>query len=121
MQNEFRQPSSAWNESNFSELGRQRVDELVTMQKDLLERFQKTNHHWLDRAQTEANLCSEFASKLTASRSIPEAVAAYQEWTGHHLDLMAEDGMHAFKNAQTLVDVYARFLSNGGLIQIGRG
>jgi hypothetical protein len=54
---------------------------------------------------------------LAASHSIPDAVAAHQEWTGRHLDLMAEDSMHVFKNAQILVDVYTRFLSNGGLMQ----
>jgi hypothetical protein len=34
---------------------------------------------------------------------------------------MAEDGMHVFKNAQTFVDVYTRFLSNGGGTAGGRG
>ena len=102
-------------ESQFSDLGRQRVEEFITMQKDLLDRFQETHEHWCDRAQKETNLASEFASKLSASRSVPEAVAACQEWTGQRFDLMAKDGMHLFDDAQKFVDAYTRFLANGAM------
>jgi hypothetical protein len=112
--------SFAQAESQFSDMGRQRVEEFVNMQKNLLDRFQETHDHWCDRAQKETSLASEFASKLTASRSIPEAVAAYQEWTGQHFDLMAKDGMHLFDDAQKFVDTCTRFMSNGGMVNTGR-
>ena len=45
------------------------------MQGELLDKLQETNRQWFDRAQLETNLASEFASELTAARSLPEAMA----------------------------------------------
>jgi hypothetical protein len=62
-------------------MGKKRIDEFVKMQAELLDKLQETNRQWLDRAQSEANLASEFASKLAAARSIPDAMTAFQEWS----------------------------------------
>jgi hypothetical protein len=47
------------------------------------------------RMQTEANLASEFGSKLAAARSIPNAMIACQESATRRFEMMAEDRKHA--------------------------
>jgi len=78
--------------------------------------LQETNRQWFDRAQAEANLASEFASKLTAARSIPEAMATCQEWTSRRFEMMAEDGKHLFADTQKFMEAAARLVPTGSLI-----
>ena len=65
--------------AEFAEMEKKRVEDFVNAQTELVEKLQEMNRQWFDRAQSEANLASELASKLTAARSIPDAMAAYQE------------------------------------------
>jgi hypothetical protein len=58
--------------------GKKRIEKFVNTQKELVEKLQEMNRQWFDRAQAEANLASELGAKLTAARSIPYAMAAYQ-------------------------------------------
>lgn len=102
-----------------AEMRRKRVDEFLNVQTEFMARLQETNRQWFDRAQSEANLASEFASKLTAARSIPDAMAACQEWTTRRFELMAEDGKHLLADAQKLVETGARFWSGGWLSKAG--
>jgi hypothetical protein len=65
--------------------------------------------------QSEANLASEFASKLTTARSIPDAMTACQEWSSRRFEMMAEDGKHLFADTQKFIEAGARLVSNGWL------
>jgi hypothetical protein len=47
---------------------------------ELFEGFNETSRRWLSCVETEAKLTSELAAKLTAARSFPDIMAAYQEW-----------------------------------------
>lgn len=80
--------------AELAAIGKKRVEECINAQTELLGRLQERNQQWLDRLQQEANLASEFASKLTAARSIPDAMTACQEWTSWWFEMMAEDGKH---------------------------
>jgi hypothetical protein len=79
------------------------------------------NRQWFDRAQSEANLASELASKLTAARSIPDAMAAYQEWASQRFEMMAEDGKHLLADTQKLMEGATHLLPNGSLFKGGGG
>ena len=105
--------------TEFAEMGKKRVEEFVNTQTELLEKLQEMNRQWFDRAQSEANLASEFTSKLTAARSIPEAMAAYQEWTSRRFEMMAEDGKHLLADTQKFMEAATRLLPNGSLIKGG--
>ena len=48
-------------------MGKERVDEFVKVQKELLEKLQEMNRQWFGRLQSEVNVASEFASKLVAA------------------------------------------------------
>jgi hypothetical protein len=66
------------------------------------------------RVQSEANLASEFGSKLAAARSIPDAMIAGQEWATRRFEMMAEDRKHA-TDWQMFTETGARLLSKGWL------
>jgi phasin protein len=107
--------------TEFAEMGKKRVEEFAHTQTEFLEKLQEMNRQWFDRAQSGANLASEFASKLTAARSIPEAMAAYQEWASRRFEMMAEDGKHLFADAQKLMEAATRLLPNASLLKGGGG
>jgi Phasin protein len=99
--------------SKFDLMGSARIDEFINLQTELLERFQEINRKWLDRAQLEATMASEFASKLASLRSLPEVMTVYQDWTTRRLEMMAEDGKHLLADTQKFIETGARFASNG--------
>jgi hypothetical protein len=98
--------------TEFAEVGKKRVEEFVNTQTELLEKLQEMNRQWFDRAQSEANLASELASKLTAARSIPDAMAAYQAWTSRRFEMMAEDGKQLLADTQKFMEAATRLLPN---------
>lgn len=99
--------------AELAAMGKKRLDELVAMQTEQLEKLQEVNRNWFDRLETEATLASEFASKLTAARSVPEAAAAYQEWASRHLEMAAEDAKRIFADGQKLAETGTRLLFSG--------
>jgi Phasin protein len=105
--------------AEFAAIGSKRIDELANLQTELLNQLQTSNRQWFDRALSEANFASAFASRLTAARSIPEAMTACQEWVGRRLELLAEDGRNLSADAQRFMETGARLLSNGWLTNSG--
>ncbi len=101
--------------ADFSALGTKRVEEYVSAQTELVKIFEEMNRRWADRVQSEANLASDFAAKLIAARSIPDVLAAGQEWTQHRLELMAEDGKRVLEDTQKLMQSGGRLMLTGGL------
>jgi len=98
----------------WAELGAERikvrVEELINVQTEFFDKFQEASCQWLDRAQSEANCVSEFAAKLTAARSLPEALVAYQEWTAREIEMISHDGQHLLDNVQKFMDAGIRLL-----------
>jgi hypothetical protein len=103
----------ALNPIEFAEIGKKRFEEFVNLQIQLLDTFQETNRQWFDRAKSEADLASEFASKLSAARSLPEAMTACQQYSGRRFEMMAEDGKHLIEDGQKFIEMGARLFSNG--------
>jgi hypothetical protein len=56
----------------FAAVGKKRMEEFVKAQKELLDELQETNRQWFERMQSEVNVVSDFASKLTTVRSISD-------------------------------------------------
>jgi len=105
--------------AEFAAAGKKRFEDFVNSQSELFGQIQDANRQWLDRVRTEANLTSEFATKLTAARSIPDAMTACQDWTARRFELMAEDGRHLLADTQKFIETGARLLSNGWLTKGG--
>ena len=97
----------------FVAMGQKRLDELVAIQTEQLEKLQELNRSLLDRMQLEATLTSEFAAEITAARSLPEVATACQKWAQRHMEMAAEDAKRIFTEGQKLAETGARLLSNG--------
>jgi hypothetical protein len=103
------------NPTEFAALEKKRIEDFVNTQTELLDKLQETNRQWFDRMQSEANLASEFGSKLTAARSIAEAMIACEEWATRRFEMMAEDRKHLLTDCQMFTETGARLLSKGWL------
>jgi hypothetical protein len=84
-----------------------------TFARTQAEQLQETNRQCLDRVQAEANLASELVSKLTAARSIPDAMTAYQEWGIRRLEMVAEDTKHLMDDMHKFIQMSAQLFANG--------
>lgn len=90
-----------------------KISSLAKVQTELFERFQEANKRWRDRVEAEARLTSEFVSKLSSARSIPDAMTAYQDWGTRRFDMMAKDAKHVLDDAQRFMLAGAHMLTNG--------
>jgi hypothetical protein len=99
--------------TGLAAMGEKRMEEFAKAQDVLFSTLQESHRRCLDRMQSEARLASEWAHRVTNARSIPDAVAACQEWTSRQFEMMADDGIHLLADSQKVVETGARFLSNG--------
>jgi hypothetical protein len=102
--------------SDLAAMGLKRMEEFAKVQAELFSTLQETHRHWLDRMQSEARIASELARGVTNARSIPDAVAACQEWTSRRFEMMADDSTHLLAGSHKIMETGARFLSNGLLV-----
>jgi hypothetical protein len=75
--------------------------------------LQEMSRDWMARATAEVELNLKLSKKLTAAHSVPDAVAAYQEWLSEEVGARAEDARLLMSNGQKFVDASSRFLSTG--------
>jgi hypothetical protein len=84
----------------FAAVGKKRMEEFVKAQKELLDKLQETNRQWFERMQSEVNVVSDFASKLTTVRSISDAATVCQDWMTRWFEMMTEDSQRLLADAQ---------------------
>ena len=53
--------------------------------------LQEMRRDWMARATAEIELSLKLSKKLTAADSVPDALAAYQEWLNEEMSARAED------------------------------
>lgn len=89
--------------AQFFQFGKQRTDAMLNAQKELLEAYQEAGRSWLTRMESELELWSDLAAKLSASRTVPEGMKAYGDCVSQRMQMAAEDGRHLFDDAQKLM------------------
>ena len=94
-------------------LGKEQTEAMVNMQKELLDAYEQASRTWLARVKSEVDLWSELATKLSATRSVPEAMSAYQECAAQRMQMAAEDGQRLLADYQKITQQIARSLGNG--------
>jgi hypothetical protein len=75
--------------------------------------LQKMRRDWMARATAEVELSLKLSKRLTDAHSVPDAVAAYQEWLNDEMGARAEDARLLMSNGQKFMDTTSRFLSSG--------
>ena len=80
---------------------------------EFFDALQEMRRDWMARATAEVELSLKLSKKLTDAHSVPDAVAAYQEWLNDEMGARAEDARLLMSNGQKFLDSSSRFLSSG--------
>ena len=99
--------------ASLAEAGTKRVEDVMSLQKQLVTYLQDVNRNWFEHVQSEAVMASEFGGKLAGARSMPDLVAAWQEWTNRRMELLAQDSRQVLNGTEKLVEAGARAFTNG--------
>jgi hypothetical protein len=81
--------------------------------KELLNVYEQASRAWLARMQSEVELWTGLATRLSATRSLPEALGTYQECVAQRMQMAAEDGRRMTNECQKLMQTFSRSPSNG--------
>jgi hypothetical protein len=92
---------------------RTKSNDATNLQRELLEVHEQANRVWLERMKAEMELWSELATKLSAMRSVPEALGIYQKSVAQRMQMAAEDGRKLFTECQNVTQKITRAMSNG--------
>jgi hypothetical protein len=97
----------------FGKLGKEQTDAVVNMQKEILDAYEQANRAWLARVKSEVEFWSELTSKLSATRSVPEAMETYQKSAAQRMQMATEDGRRLIEDYQKIMQKFSEPLSNG--------
>ncbi len=98
-------------------LGRERTEATFKIQKDVLDAYEEASRAWLARVKSEVELWSLLATKLAATRSIPEALGAYQELVAQRMQMAAEDGKRLSDDCREIMGKITGSLSHGWSVE----
>src|ERR1041385_4074004 len=96
------------------EVGRKRMEAIAEIQKEVFHLCERTSCHWMDRLKQEADFTAQLSQDLGACKSVPEMVAAYQNWLGQHMKLITADAESLMADSQKIVAASARMVSGNG-------
>ena len=80
---------------------------------ELFNTLHEMRRDWMARATAEVELGLKLSKKLTDAHSVPDAVAAYQEWLNDEMSARAEDARLLMSSGQKFMDTTSRLLSSG--------
>jgi hypothetical protein len=104
---------SAFDLPSFAASAQKQIKQFSDAQSELFGLIQETNQHWLNGVQDQMKLASEYASKLSAARSIPDAMTTWQEWGSREVQIVADNTLHLLSDTQNVMQKSAHLLSNG--------
>jgi hypothetical protein len=89
------------------------TNDAANLQKELVDAYEQTNRAWLERVKSETELWSQLATKLSTTRSVPEALNVYQECVTQRMQMAAEDGQKLLDDCRNITQKITRAMSNG--------
>ena len=99
---------------SFLNWGQERTESALALQKSLLESYEQASRAWLARVQSEVSLWSDLATKLTATRTVPEALETYSKCVSERMKMAADDGRRLADEAQLITNKITKSLGTGG-------
>jgi hypothetical protein len=85
----------------------------LQVQGEIFNTLQEMSRDWVACATAEVELGLKLSKKLNAAHSVPDAIAAYQEWFSEEMGARAKDAQRLMSNGQKFMDTSTRLLSNG--------
>jgi hypothetical protein len=95
-------------EQSFGEMGARGVTAGLRLQTEMFEVLSNIGREWLERAASQAELASRLPNKLTAARSVPDVLSAYQEWLSECMTVAGEDGYRFISDSQKIINAGVR-------------
>jgi hypothetical protein len=99
-------------QEQFADTGKKIGNATLQAQGEFLKSLEEMGRHWLSCATGEVEIGLKLSKKLTAAHTVPDAMAAYQEWLSEEMSARAEDAKRFMTNGQKFMDTSARLLSN---------
>jgi len=96
----------------FVETGVKRVEDAMRMQSELSGVLQEFNSEWFGRARSKMELYFELMARLAAARSVPDAIAASQDWISQRMEMFADGGQRLVSDCQKIMEASTRLVSN---------
>ncbi len=96
------------------QLGKERTDAMLTMQRQLLDEYERASQAWLSRVKSELDFWSELTTRVTSSHSVPDGLAAYRDGISQRIQMAVEDGRRLFDEGQKMAAITTGLL-NGQL------
>ncbi len=93
--------------------GQHQTETALNLQKAILESCEQASRAWVDRMQSEISLWSDFANKISGTKSIPEAFEAYTKCVSQRMQMAADDGRKLVEEAQQITQKLTQSLGNG--------
>ena len=100
-------------QNQLSEMTKKQMDALAETQRQYWEAAARISQVWLDQAQSEAALISEFFGRIAAARSAPDATALYQEFANRQFQIINDTTRRVFKDSEELLKANARLWQQG--------
>lgn len=95
--------SSAMQNAAFGDVGARNVTDGLRLQREMLGLLSDMGQDWFACASAEAELAMRLPNRLTAARSVADAVAAYQEWLGEWMNRCSRDSQRLLSDGQKIV------------------
>ena len=98
--------------SPMADIGASNFNAGLRMQTEMFDTLQTIGNQWLERRTHDAELALNLPNRLAGARTLPDAVAAYQEWLSEWLAMCNEDGRRFVSDGQKIVETGVRCFTN---------
>jgi len=82
------------------------------VEEEFLKTIEEMNRAVMSRATAELELGLKLSQKLTAARSLPDAMAACQEWLSEEMNARSDDARRFMTNSQKFMTTSTRLFSS---------
>jgi hypothetical protein len=84
--------------TQFGDIGKRSIHAGLCMQTEMLDALQLISRDWMTCATSETELALNLTNRLAGT--LPEAIAAYQQWLNEWLTICNEDGRRLVADGQ---------------------
>jgi hypothetical protein len=98
--------------SQIGEFRSKSVKAGLQMQTEMLGAFEEIGRDWVACAASQTELALRLPNRLTAARTIPDAISAYQDWLGEWFELRGETNRRLILDGQKIVDPGTRYMAS---------
>jgi hypothetical protein len=98
--------------AQIGDMGKRSIHAGLRMQTEMFEALQSMSRDWVACATSEAELALNLPGRLAGARTMPEAVAAYQEWLNEWVTMCNEDGRRLAADGQKFMTSGVRCFTN---------